>query len=332
VTARLTAQALFLHERLVLGALDEPALGRLDADVKRRQAVALGGDEQARTSAFEQVVATLCAQAPELAVAVVEGELSSGEMVTLTQNFYIRRDSEERGSFTARLDIDREVAIQGGFSTSWLIGATGQTETFGHHRFAMLAYVTDVELQPPERKITLRPLFIGWRMIHVSGRMPELDDRHELWVQQIDQFSEIAGLRAGAKDVAAVAAMPEEEVKNAFAEIVGEPFIPKDWGGETSDLFTSRLSRSGDPLSAAFAFKGPALKGPLHIAGMGKRGDQGLRLAQEDADLLVVQHHSQIAADVRNLMSAISRQHGRLYTTIDGETTARILRTYGKLP
>jgi hypothetical protein len=45
-----------------------------------------------------------------------------------------------------------------------------------------------------------------------------------------------------------------------------------------------------------------------------------------------VQHHSQIAADVRNLMSAISRQHGRLYTTIDGETTARILRTYGKLP
>jgi hypothetical protein len=30
----------------------------------------------------------------------------------------------------------------------------------------------------------------------------------------------------------------EDAVKQVFAEIIGEPFVPKDWGGEKSDLQT----------------------------------------------------------------------------------------------
>ena len=33
---------------------------------------------------------------------------------------------------------------------------------------------------------------------------------------------------------------PEFEGKKYFAEIIGEPFVPEDWGGEKSDLYTTR--------------------------------------------------------------------------------------------
>ena len=74
------------------------------------------------------------------------------------------------------------------------------------------------------------------------------------------------------------------------------------------------------------------MKGTLHIANMGKRGDQGLRLFHEPADLLVVQHHDAVSAAVRNLMSALARQHGKRFMIIDGASTAAILAAYGHLP
>ena len=36
--------------------------------------------------------------------------------------------------------------------------------------------------------------------------------------------------------------MREDDVKHAIAEIIGAPFVPKDWGGERSDLFTEQLA------------------------------------------------------------------------------------------
>jgi len=61
----------------------------------------------------------------------------------------------------------------------------------------------------------------------------------------------------------------EEDVKNAFAEILGEPFVPRDWGGERSDLVTSNLSIEGVRVVAAFAFKGKSVPRPLRIKEMG---------------------------------------------------------------
>lgn len=328
---RRVAQALFLHERLIANALDGAEQRELQADIERRRRGIAYQDDLAHVGAYEDVVARLLGRVRELGVAWLEGDLENGELVTLTQDFYIRRDNEDRGSFKAKLDSNRGVGITGRFSTSWLVGATGQSETFGHHRFTMLGYTGTFERNPPSPQVELRPVFIGWRMLG-SGPLAEHDDRREVWPQQIDQFARINGKRASAADRAAVRKMSEDRVKHAFAEIIGEPFVPKDWGGETSDLYTNRLTTSGKPLSAAFAFKGPSLKGTLYIAGMGARGDQALRLAHDPADLLVVQHHDAIAAEVRNLLSSIARMHGRRFMLIDGETTAVILGEYGKLP
>lgn len=127
-------------------------------------------------------------------------------------------------------------------------------------------------------------------------------------------------------------AVPERAVKGAFAEIIGEPTVPKDWGGERPDLFTSRVVIDGERISAAFAFKGPAEFKPLTLAGLGKNGDQIDRLFSEPADLLVFQHCHEITPPVRATMRAYAQQIGnpRLFCLIDGYDTARLFRAYGK--
>lgn len=328
--AETQSQALFLHKRLIENALSDDDRARLLAEAKRREE---GSFEHsiAHVGAYEAAVAQLLDRALELDVAVATDDLQEGLLVTLTQDFYIRRDSDERGSLKGYLDSNRDIELQGRFTTARLIGATGQSETFGHKRLTMLAYVEGISLGDSHSRIELRPLFIGWRLLG-NESTPTVDDRREVWPQQIDQFSAISDKRASAKDRAAVKSLSEEEVKVAFAEIIGEPFVPSDWGGETSDLFTNRLTMDGVPLSAAFAFKGPAHKGKLDIASMGVRGDQAIRLVSDPADLIVVQHHDSIVAAVRNLLSALARMHRRHFMVIDGESTATILREYGKLP
>lgn len=324
----LRAQALFLHRRLLVSSASGSQRTQIAATVDRISALSA---DMAEVAAFQDFAARLIANAPELSVLVVNDSLAPGELVTLTQDFYIRRVNKSEGAFQAKLDVDRHIQVVGRFSAEHLVGSTGQTETFGHKRFTMLGYLEDAEQTNESGVIRLRPLFIGWRL-RGSGYDQELDDRREVWPTQIDQFSAARDKRATAAERKAVAGMSEKEIKDSFADIIGEPFVPKDWGGETSDLFTNRLTMAGEPLSAAFAFKGPALKGTLHVSGMGTRGDQGLKLAQEPVDLLAVQHHGPIGADVRNLLSALARMHTRRFMVIDGETTAAILSAYRKLP
>lgn len=122
-------------------------------------------------------------------------------------------------------------------------------------------------------------------------------------------------------------------MKHAFAEIIGEPFVPKDWGGEKSDLTTSRLTVEGRSVSTAFIFKGPSLRGQMHPRDMGKRGDQLVRAFDEPVELVVIQHCDRISNSVVRIAESLAMdiRHPRRYCIIDGADTARILKTYGKL-
>lgn len=151
---------------------------------------------------------------------------------------------------------------------------------------------------------------------------------------EIDAFSKLdATTRPTAAELSLLKTMPEAAIKQAFAEIIGEPFVPKDWGGENSDLTTSRLTVSGNPLTAAFIFKGPGMPGPLYPGKMGKNGDQLPRAFDEPVDLVVVQHHDRIESSVVKLAEAFASQPMRLrrYCIIDGHDTAHILKAYGRL-
>ena len=125
----------------------------------------------------------------------------------------------------------------------------------------------------------------------------------------------------------------EEPVKQAFASILGVPFVPKDWAGEYSDLIADFTVR-GQLASVAFAFKGPGGKTKpwmLHPGGMGKNGDQAIRLFYEAVDVMVVQHCGPISSSVNHLMKALALTHNKRYMVLDYRATVRILRRAGLL-
>ena len=153
--------------------------------------------------------------------------------------------------------------------------------------------------------------------------------------EQIGAFARIAGMARGSHaEVERLATVPEEDVKLAFATIIGEPFVPKDWGGEKSDLQTNHLTVDDIPYAAVFVFKGPGLKGELHPNRLGKRGDQLIRAFDEPVDLIVLQHHSKIANSVvRQAQSLASNPNRpRRYCIVDGADTVRILKAYRLFP
>jgi len=126
----------------------------------------------------------------------------------------------------------------------------------------------------------------------------------------------------------------ESDVKDALREIVGEPFEQKDWGGEQSDLYTSRVKYQGKRIATAMLLKRPAIGPVLYPPGLGKRGDQSLRLSGEDAELLIVQFNGEIAPAVDALLreqgqACIARCLRTFVCVIDGPDTARLLRAFG---
>jgi hypothetical protein len=129
-------------------------------------------------------------------------------------------------------------------------------------------------------------------------------------------------------------ALSEDAFKQGIKTILGEPGEFKDWGGETSDLYSSRATIKGKRRRITFAFKGPAKKGKLVPGMMGKNGDQIQRLFQEPADIFMVQYHGQIDASVVRQMQALALARWATtgdqvyYGVIDGADSQRLTRAY----
>jgi hypothetical protein len=160
-----------------------------------------------------------------------------------------------------------------------------------------------------------------------------LPHRMEIFPVMVDNFSKAQDESApSAAELKQLLEIPEKEIKKAFAEIIGEPFVPKDWGGETSDLVSTQVRIGGQQVATAFAFKGPAKAKKMTMADLGKNGDQISRLYSEPVDFVVLQHCHMVTSAVRDHMRAFSTRIGRLrpFCIIDGADTARILRAYSK--
>jgi hypothetical protein len=160
-------------------------------------------------------------------------------------------------------------------------------------------------------------------------------------VDDIDSFTRVRAVSPA--DVAAVLdrngllSVPEAEVKTAICGIIGESAEFRDWGGERSDVFTSRVAYRGRRVHTAMLLKGPAVGPVLYPAGLGKRGDQDMRLFSEPAELLILQFNGRIDSAVHQRLWTLAQNrgmHGERPTVcvIDGTDTARLLRAYGYLP
>jgi len=82
----------------------------------------------------------------------------------------------------------------------------------------------------------------------------------------------------------------EKTIKSEFAEIIGESFIPKDWGGETEDLFTSRILLNGQRVPTSIIFNGPGKVNATQtrLSDLGARGDQLLRMIRVNPSKLYI--------------------------------------------
>lgn len=152
-------------------------------------------------------------------------------------------------------------------------------------------------------------------------------------VEEIDNFKKCREEAfPSSSELQILKGIPESEIKRAFASLLKERNIPKDWGGEVSDLYTDKLRIDGRRVTAAFLFKGPARFHEMRLTDLGKRGNQIDRLFREPASLLVLQHCHYIHSDVRNMMMAYANQIGKMreFSVIDGSDTLRVLRAYRK--
>ena len=156
-------------------------------------------------------------------------------------------------------------------------------------------------------------------------------DFHENFVEDFDEFSKVADTPVPA-DSKVMADVTEAAFKQCLANIIGGD-APKDWGGETSDLYSSHLHLAGKRTSGAFLLKGPAKFKPMTLAHLGKNNDQIVRLAQEPAQVLIVQHCHEILSPVRATLRAFAVQPGRprRYCLIDGRDSLRLLQAYDQL-
>lgn len=216
------------------------------------------------------------------------------------------------------------------------VGMTGISSLSRRQHRAVIGIVTHVDAD----SIALEPILIG--QLH----RPEMDmfgnlgsEALRVWPSDIDEFTRYdMSRRVEAKTAATVSAMPERAVKAAFASIIGERHVPKDWGGERSDLNTVRLRLAGSPVEASFVLKGPAANKIMTIATLGKNGDQIARAMTEEPDLVVVQHYGAIDAEVRKMLerycffATYQQRKPTRWLALDGDATAGIFKAYGVVP
>ena len=154
----------------------------------------------------------------------------------------------------------------------------------------------------------------------------EIDSFYKVGEVQEEQVSGIVPLQ-----------LEEKDIKEKFHEVIADPFIQKDWGGERCDIYTSHLRFRNRKTPCAFILKGKSYsRGKLMPSDLGKNGDQIVRLFQEPAEIYFIQSNGYIDSTVESTVQAFVTQKMKegykvFYCLIDGIDTARILKAYGMI-
>lgn len=154
--------------------------------------------------------------------------------------------------------------------------------------------------------------------------------------EEIDSFERISNVPETEVAELVPLQLSEAEIKRHFCDIIANPFLQKDWGGEACDIFCNiRFRRRAVP--AAFILKGKAYaKRPLRITHLGKNGDQLVRLFSLPAEVYIIQSNGPIDGAVCSQIQAqvaakLITNQPIYYLVLDGIQTARLLRAYGKV-
>jgi hypothetical protein len=334
-------EAFFAHPRLAPKLLPSPADNSLTAALSE----ATG---PARIGLFANLERELAMSLrdeppPDLSISWLRNRdmLEPGLVVTCEQTLTISalaaaqravgQGKPGRARIFGPLLADNKVQVTGNFNTEHLTSSTAPAMLAGRRRQFLIGYLTEVGAN----ELSLRPAIIGRRIFKLAATQPVAADPLFMHPSMIDPFNVVDWSRPiGTSELVKLRKVPEQAVKQAFADLIGESVVPRDWGGERSDLWTGRLKIGGRYWSAAFLFKGPAKFAPMTIATLGKNGDQIDRLASEPADILVLQHCHIIRTEVRNMLRVYAMadwKRPRRCLVIDGYDTLRILSHFDRL-
>jgi hypothetical protein len=331
----------FVNRRLCLTALGKS--GR-----KYYAASALpGNDHLARLNNDHLLVTTLedyCEQlgAPTLLEALQAGEtrmlVRSTEKLAACPEIY----DAERVEHAVELPLDFGKPIVIAYHTQHLVSDTGKMALAqGSGKGYVQSIIGRLHDEPGRYRI--EPLVIGapWydhpRNGAESGELMWFGQEFgEILPEDIEQFREMENVTAASAEEwqGVMSKLPEQVVKECLASLLLEP-TKKDWGGESDDHFSGNVSVGGRRRTAAFLLKGPTNFREMTLDMMGKRADQIYRLTRTDAEVYVVQHSHLIGDAVRGTLRAMTVYPGgsnKKYCVIDGLSTYRILKAYGKLP
>lgn len=160
----------------------------------------------------------------------------------------------------------------------------------------------------------------------------KLVDVKPISIDNIDSFSKVKNFKK--INLQQNKPLNESKIKEGLKKIIGEEGNFTDWGGETDDLYSTRLKLNGKRVSVAFGLKGKGTTGTLTPKKMGKNGDQIQRLFKSPADVFLVQYHGQIAESVIDQMQSMAiaksvTENKKIYFgTIDGKDILRLLTAY----
>ena len=332
---RIALEPYYLHQDQVQSLLGDQRTESARARAARRSDPA---------AALPYVLASELAEAlptlgiGELARCVLEQEVCSGQVISAELEFAFQRDRAHDApgfkpvNFTGMLNAGEPVRVAGTFNSVRTASSSATGSLTGSRRAYLIGTITDLT----QEQIELRPVFIGIRSFVDDNLAAEcLTAGPRVYPSDIGQFSGIDFASPLTEaELEAVLRVPEDTVKRAFAGLIGESYVPKDWGGERSDLYTSRVFARGRQVSAAWLFKGPGYPRAMDVKALGKNGDQIDRLFTEPAELLVLQHCHQIKPSLVGMMDSYAHdaRRPRSYMIIDGADTGRILRSLGLLP
>ncbi len=156
----------------------------------------------------------------------------------------------------------------------------------------------------------------------------------KVYIDDISSFNAVKSINTQAVNELMPLGLDEDYIQSCLEKIINEPFHKNDWGGETNDLYTTRIEKdAGKRISAAFMLKGKGLKSKLTIKNCGKNGDQIVRLFESPAEIFFIQHIGEISEEVikdAEGKAELLRRRGKLVYCcfIDGYDIARILKAY----
>lgn len=326
----LNLSALYLSQKRLNEVLDRsrlPAVARMyplsdpEMSGSRRNTI-IGAYEDA---AVDWLTAAKLSTLGEL---MAKGRLTQGAFFTHIGAFNGKGISEAPGRFRKGLPLKTEPVLWtklDSFREGLTLTVQAHPENYtsnsasveisGKKRLLLVGRLTECETDD----LRAQAYIVGHLHEEPRKGMPSVDHFNrlawhmEVFPLQLDNFSACAAEKAPTSaELKKILSTPEAEVKAAFAAIVGEPFVPKDWGGEKSDLVSTQVRLEGQPVSTAFAFKGPAKSKPLTVADLGKNGDQISRLFSEPSDLVILQHCDAVTSAVRDHMRAFATRIGQL--------------------